>query len=94
MKPELAAHGGLFILKAFTKLYGMAGVRLGYGLCADAALLERMRARGSAVGGFLSGAGGGAGGADTAGLRSAGARADRDGKTVSAGGASGAGAAA
>ncbi|MFR2021116.1 MAG: aminotransferase class I/II-fold pyridoxal phosphate-dependent enzyme [Christensenellales bacterium] len=36
MKPELAAHGGLFILKAFTKLYGMAGVRLGYGLCADA----------------------------------------------------------
>ena len=40
MKPELAAHGGLFILKAFTKLYGMAGVRLGYGLCADAALLD------------------------------------------------------
>ena len=26
MKPELAAHPGLFILKAFTKLYGMAGV--------------------------------------------------------------------
>ena len=46
MKPELAAHGGLFILKAFTKLYGMAGVRLGYGLCADAALLERMRRAG------------------------------------------------
>ena len=46
MKPELAAHGGLFILKAFTKLYGMAGVRLGYGLCADAALLERMRCAG------------------------------------------------
>ena len=46
MKPELAAHGSLFILKAFTKLYGMAGVRLGYGLCADAALLERMRRAG------------------------------------------------
>ena len=46
MKPELAAHGGLFILKAFTKLYGMAGVRLGYGLCADTALLERMRRAG------------------------------------------------
>ena len=46
MKPELAAHGGLFILKAFTKLYGMAGVRLGYGLCADAALLEQMRRAG------------------------------------------------
>ena len=46
MKPELAVHGGLFILKAFTKLYGMAGVRLGYGLCADTALLERMRRAG------------------------------------------------
>ena len=41
-----AAHGGLFILKAFTKIYGMAGVRLGYGLCADATLLERMRRAG------------------------------------------------
>ena len=46
MKPELAAHGGLFILKAFTKLYGMAGVRLGYGLCADEDLLARMRRAG------------------------------------------------
>lgn len=43
MKPDLAAHTNLFILKAFTKLYGMAGVRLGYGLCADADLLARMR---------------------------------------------------
>lgn len=33
----------LFILKAFTKLYGMAGVRLGYGLSCNAALLEAMR---------------------------------------------------
>ena len=40
MKPELAAHPGLFILKAFTKLYAMAGIRLGYALCADRALLE------------------------------------------------------
>ena len=46
MKPELAAHPGLFILKAFTKLYGMAGVRLGYGLCADEDLLARMRRAG------------------------------------------------
>ena len=46
MKPELAAHGGLFILKAFTKLYGMAGVRLGYALSADTALLEQMQACG------------------------------------------------
>ena len=46
MKPELAAHGSLFILKAFTKLYGMAGVRLGYALSADTALLEQMQACG------------------------------------------------
>lgn len=32
----------LIILKAFTKSYGMAGVRLGYALSADASLLERM----------------------------------------------------
>lgn len=32
----------LIILKAFTKLYAMAGVRLGYALCGDAALLEKM----------------------------------------------------
>ena len=42
----LLGEGDLVILKAFTKLYGMAGVRLGYGLCADAALLERMRRAG------------------------------------------------
>lgn len=42
LKPFLARHPRLFILKAFTKSYGMAGVRLGYGLCADAALLHDM----------------------------------------------------
>lgn len=42
MKTALAEHPNLFILKAFTKSYGMAGVRLGYCLCADGALLERM----------------------------------------------------
>ena len=36
----------LLILKAFTKLYGMAGVRLGYCLCANTALLEAMQAAG------------------------------------------------
>ena len=36
----------LFILKTFTKLYAMAGVRLGYALCGDAALLEKMRGAG------------------------------------------------
>jgi threonine-phosphate decarboxylase len=34
--------GNLLILKAFTKLYALAGVRLGYCLCADRALLEAM----------------------------------------------------
>ena len=33
----------LFILKAFTKRYGMAGLRLGYGMCGDREFLERMR---------------------------------------------------
>ena len=32
----------LLILRAFTKFYGLAGVRLGYCLCADTDLLDRM----------------------------------------------------
>lgn len=42
LKHRLADHPELFLLKAFTKSYGMAGVRLGYGLCSDPALLARM----------------------------------------------------
>ncbi len=42
-KPLLHENQNLIIFKAFTKLYGMAGVRLGYCLSADAALLEKMR---------------------------------------------------
>ena len=42
----LAAHPELLILKAFTKSYGMAGIRLGYCLCGDEALLEKMQAAG------------------------------------------------
>ena len=38
----LAAHPELLILKAFTKSYGMAGIRLGYCLCADSTLLHCM----------------------------------------------------
>ena len=44
-KPLLES-GNLVILKAFTKLYGMAGVRLGYCLCSDEALLEKMQTAG------------------------------------------------
>lgn len=39
---ELANNPNLFILKAFTKSFGMAGVRLGYCLCADANTLSKM----------------------------------------------------
>ena len=46
MKSELSGAKNLFILNAFTKLYGMAGVRLGYGLCADANLIAQMRGAG------------------------------------------------
>ena len=42
-KPLLEQWPDLVIFKAFTKLYGMAGVRLGYCLCADTTLLEKMR---------------------------------------------------
>ena len=42
MKEYLSEFKNLFLLKAFTKSYGMAGIRLGYCLCSDAALLERM----------------------------------------------------
>lgn len=42
MKKYLARYPGLFILKAFTKSYGMAGLRLGYCLSGDPALLTAM----------------------------------------------------
>ena len=38
--PFLRSYPNVFVLKAFTKLYAMAGLRLGYGLCADPELLE------------------------------------------------------
>lgn len=42
LKDKLNVQPGLFILKAFTKSYGMAGLRLGYCLSADQALLTAM----------------------------------------------------
>lgn len=39
---KLQKYPGLFILKAFTKMYAMAGVRLGFGLTADTELIDRM----------------------------------------------------
>ncbi len=43
MKKLLGKYENLLILKAFTKLYAMAGLRLGYCLCRDTALLDAMR---------------------------------------------------
>lgn len=45
MLPFLEKHR-MLILRAFTKFYALAGLRLGYCLCADTALLERMRLAG------------------------------------------------
>ena len=42
-KGSLEQYPNLFILKAFTKMYGMAGLRLGYGLSANQKLLEGMK---------------------------------------------------
>ncbi len=42
VRPWLERMPQLFILKAFTKLYAMAGLRLGYGLCTNTALLRMM----------------------------------------------------
>lgn len=42
MKGKLDEYAGLFILKAFTKSFGMAGLRLGYCLCSDHSLLKAM----------------------------------------------------
>lgn len=43
LKTELERFPHLIILRAFTKIYGMPGLRLGYGLTASKQLLVRMR---------------------------------------------------
>lgn len=42
LKPQLSGSKNLFLLKAFTKRYAMAGIRLGYGISGNAELLEQM----------------------------------------------------
>ena len=42
MAPMLRKDDKVFILYAFTKLYGMAGVRLGYGICKNEDMLKAM----------------------------------------------------
>lgn len=41
--PFLEEYDRLIILKAFTKLYGMPGIRLGYALAGDEGLFEKVR---------------------------------------------------
>ncbi|HBU12390.1 MAG TPA: threonine-phosphate decarboxylase [Clostridiales bacterium] len=48
LKRYLRKYKNLFILKAFTKLYAIPGLRLGYGLCADEKLAGRLRRCGQA----------------------------------------------
>ena len=40
--PECAAYSNLFLLRAFTKQYAMAGLRLGFGVCSNKILLQQM----------------------------------------------------
>ncbi len=44
MKAYLETYSNFFLLKAFTKKYAMAGIRLGYGFCSDSNTLENMQA--------------------------------------------------
>ncbi len=46
LRGRVEDSGHLLLLKAFTKLYGMAGLRLGYCLCRDEELLGAMQASG------------------------------------------------
>lgn len=41
--PELTHRQHLFVLKSFTKLFGLAGLRLGYGVSKNRKLMERMK---------------------------------------------------
>lgn len=47
MVPQLMKHPRLLILRAFTKMYAMAGLRLGYLLAGDETLLQRIAAFGA-----------------------------------------------
>ena len=42
MVSEAERFPDLFILRAFTKTYAMAGLRLGYGICSDETLMRRL----------------------------------------------------
>ncbi|MCI7812541.1 MAG: threonine-phosphate decarboxylase CobD [Lachnospiraceae bacterium] len=43
MLPRVKEFGNLMILKAFTKIYAMPGLRLGYAICSNQMLIGKMR---------------------------------------------------
>jgi len=43
MRERMKRSKSLFLLRAFTKIYAMAGLRLGYALCSDRVRLSRIR---------------------------------------------------
>ena len=59
LKGELEGKQYLFLLKAFTKRYAMAGLRLGYGITSSETLMEKMEATAAAVECVDAGAGSG-----------------------------------
>lgn len=48
--PRVEQCDGLFILKSFTKMYAMPGIRLGYGISRNRKLLQKMEAAGQCWG--------------------------------------------
>lgn len=44
IKPLIHQYKNIIIIKAFTKIFALAGVRLGYGLCSDTAFIDRLYA--------------------------------------------------
>ena len=46
-KNLLESHRNLIIIKAFTKTFALPGIRLGYAICADAALIDGLRSHGA-----------------------------------------------
>lgn len=48
VKPYVRSYDNLMILKSFTKLYAMPGVRLGYIICSDPEVIDRINRAGQA----------------------------------------------
>lgn len=43
---RLGTYNNIIVLKAFTKIYAMAGIRLGYGICSDINIIEGLHKAG------------------------------------------------